>query len=293
MNWNKLISNEDKSVNFTKKIEDGGFLEARFVQRVPEYFIAYLSSHSGCNKSCRFCHLTATKQTMMTSSTFNDYLEQADQVLNYYKEKTDLDNKTEKIINFNFMSRGEPLANPVILYDSKKLFDNLHDKVRELNLKPQFMLSSIIPEDFHLELSDIFSDPRATLYYSLYSTEEKFRKRWLPKAMNCFKALDKIAEFQLKTGREIALHWAFIEGNNDNIEQLHKTMISVKERGIKARFNLVRYNPYNERYGVEPSEIEIQKLFNIVQSYIPESNSRIVPRVGKDVKASCGMFIEN
>lgn len=293
MNWNKLISNEDKSVNFTKKIEDGGFLEARFVQRVPEYFIAYLSSHSGCNKSCRFCHLTATKQTMMTSSTFNDYLEQADQVLNYYKEKTDLDNKTEKIINFNFMSRGEPLANPVILYDSKKLFDNLHDKVRELNLKPQFMLSSIIPEDFDLDLSDIFSDSRATLYYSLYSTEEKFRKRWLPKAMNCFKALDKIAEFQSKTGREIALHWAFIEGNNDNIEQLHKTMISVKERGIKARFNLVRYNPYNERYGVEPDEIEIQKLFNIVQSYIPESNSRIVPRVGKDVKASCGMFIEN
>jgi len=293
MNWNKLISNEDKSVNFTKKIEDGGFLEARFVQRVPEYFIAYLSSHSGCNKSCRFCHLTATKQTMMTSSTFNDYLEQADQVLNYYKEKTNLDNKTEKIINFNFMSRGEPLANPVILYDSKKLFDNLHDKVRELNLKPQFMLSSIIPEDFDLDLSDIFSDPRATLYYSLYSTEEKFRKRWLPKAMNCFKALDKIAEFQSKTGREIALHWAFIEGNNDNIEQLHKTMISVKERGIKARFNLVRYNPYNERYGVEPDEIEIQKLFNIVQSYIPESNSRIVPRVGKDVKASCGMFIEN
>lgn len=293
MNWNKLISNEDKSVNFTKKIEDGGFLEARFVQRVPEYFIAYLSSHSGCNKSCRFCHLTATKQTMMTSSTFNDYLEQADQVLNYYKEKTNLDNKTEKIINFNFMSRGEPLANPVILYDSKKLFDNLHDKVRELNLKPQFMLSSIIPEDFDLDLSDIFSDPRATLYYSLYSTEEKFRKRWLPKAMNCFKALDKIAEFQSKTGREIALHWAFIEGNNDNIEQLHKTMISVKERGIKARFNLVRYNPYNERYGVEPSEIEIQNLFNIVQSYIPESNSRIVPRVGKDVKASCGMFIEN
>lgn len=293
MNWNKLISNEDKSVNFTKKIEDGGFLEARFVQRVPEYFIAYLSSHSGCNKSCRFCHLTATKQTMMTSATFNDYLEQADQVLNYYKDKTDLINKSEKIVNFNFMSRGEPLANPVILYNSQKLFDSLHDKVRELNLKPQFMLSSIIPEDFHLELSDIFSDPRATLYYSLYSTEEKFRKRWLPKAMNCFKALDKIAEFQLKTGREIALHWAFIEGNNDNIEQLHKTMISVKERGIKARFNLVRYNPYNERYGVEPSEIEIQRLFNIVQSYIPESNSRIVPRVGKDVKASCGMFIEN
>lgn len=155
------------------------------------------------------------------------------------------------------------------------------------------MISSIIPEDFSIDLADIFSDPRATLYYSLYSTDEKFRKRWLPKAMNCFTALDKIAEFQSKTGREIALHWAFIEGNNDNVEQLHKTMEDVKSRGINARFNLVRYNPYNNRYGVEPKEDEIQRLFKIVKSYIPNSNSRIVPRVGRDVKASCGMFIEN
>lgn len=118
MVWKQMNSHEDASVNFIRNIEDGGFLETRFVQRVPEYFIIYLSSHSGCNKSCRFCHLTATKQTMMTPSTLNDYLEQGVQGLNYYKEKTDVNNKSEKIVNFNFMARGEPLANSVILYDS-------------------------------------------------------------------------------------------------------------------------------------------------------------------------------
>lgn len=289
MNWKMLKSDEDASVNFIKETEDNGFLEARFVQREPHYFITYLSSHTGCNKSCRFCHLTATKQTMMTPATLEDYLEQADQVLNYYKSLKK--EKTEQTVNFNFMARGEPLANPVILNNSKELFDKLGAKAEALGLKPQFMISSIIPEDFNVNLEDIFSDERATLYYSLYSTQDKFRKRWLPKAVDCQKSLDMIATFQLKTNRPVVLHWAFIEGQNDNIEELNKTMEDVKSRGINAKFNLVRYNPHSDRYGFEPDEKHIIQLFDVVKSYLPNSNSRIVPRVGHDVKASCGMFV--
>ena len=289
MNWKILKSHEDASVNFIKETSDDGFFEARFVQREPHYFIVYLSSHSGCNKSCRFCHLTATKQTMMTPATLEDYLEQADQVLNYYASRNK--ERTEKIVNFNFMARGEPLANPVVLHNSKELFDKLGAKAESLGLKPQFMISSIIPEDFNVDLADIFSDERANLYYSLYSTQEKFRKRWLPKAKNCQTSLDMIADFQSKTGREIALHWAFIAEQNDSIEELNKTMEDVKSRGIKAKFNLVRYNPHSDRYGYEPEEQHIIQLFNVVQSYLPNPKSRIVPRVGHDVKASCGMFV--
>lgn len=289
MTWKILKSHEDASVNFIKETSDNGFFEARFVQREPHYFIVYLSSHTGCNKSCRFCHLTATKQTMMTAATLEDYLEQADQVLDYYASRNK--ERTEQIVNFNFMARGEPLANPVVLYNSKELFDKLGAKAESLGLKAQFMISSIIPEDFNVDLADIFSDQRANLYYSLYSTQEKFRKRWLPKAKDCQTALDMIADFQSKTGREIALHWAFIAEQNDSIEELNKTMEDVKSRGIKAKFNLVRYNPHSDRYGYEPEEQHIIQLFNIVQSYLPNPKSRIVPRVGHDVKASCGMFV--
>lgn len=289
MIWKILKSHEDASVNFIKETSDDGFFEARFVQREPHYFIVYLSSHSGCNKSCRFCHLTATKQTMMTPATLEDYLEQAEQVLSYYASRNT--ERTEQIVNFNFMARGEPLANPVVLYNSKELFDRLGAKAEALGLRPQFMISSIIPEDFNVDLTNIFSDERANLYYSLYSTQEKFRKRWLPKAKDYGLALDMIADFQSKTGREIALHWAFIAEQNDSIEELNKTMENVKSRGIKAKFNLVRYNPHSDRYGYEPEEQHIITLFNVVQSYLPNPKSRIVPRVGHDVKASCGMFV--
>lgn len=290
MTWQVLKSHEDASVNFIKPSEDGGFWEARFVQREPHYFIVYLSSHTGCNKSCRFCHLTATKQTMMTPATLDIYLEQAEQVLNYYRSLNR--EQTETIVNFNFMARGEPLANPVVLYQSKELFDKLSEKAIALNLKPQFMVSSIIPDDFPVQLEDIFSDERATLYYSLYSTQDKFRKRWLPKSMDCYKSLDMIADFQKKTNRPIVLHWAFIKDQNDNTLELDETMKEVQSRGIQAKFNLVRYNPHSDRYGVEPDESKIIQLFDNVKSYLPNSQSRIVPRVGHDVKASCGMFVK-
>lgn len=289
--WQILKSSQDTSVNFIKETPDNGLWEARFVQREPHYFITYLSSHSGCNKACRFCHLTATKQTMMTPASLNTYLEQADSVFSYYREKIQNGEQTEKIVNFNFMARGEPLANPTVLYESSKLFDKLSLRAEEFSLNPQFLISSIIPEDFHGDLRSIFADERATLYYSLYSTDEKFRKRWLPKSMDVYKSLDMIADFQAQTNRPIVLHWAFIEGHNDNEEQLNKTMEEVSKRGIKAKFNLVRYNPHSDRYGVEPEESRIIQLFDTVKSYLPESNSRIVPRVGFDVKASCGMFV--
>jgi len=154
------------------------------------------------------------------------------------------------------------------------------------------MVSSIIPDDFPVQLEDIFSDERATLYYSLYSTQDKFRKRWLPKSMDCYKSLDMIADFQKKTNRPIVLHWAFIKDQNDNTLELDETMKEVQSRGIQAKFNLVRYNPHSDRYGVEPDESRIIQLFDNVKSYLPNSQSRIVPRVGHDVKASCGMFVK-
>jgi len=290
--WTVLRSRQDASVNFVAQTPDEGFFESRFVQRSPDYFIAYLSSHTGCKHACRFCHLTATGQTMMTPADMDSYLDQAKQALSPARDLHAAGELVATRAHYNFMARGEALSNAFFVDNSQELFDKLAQQTGALGVSnTRFLVSSILPHDFKGDLSKVLADERSILYYSLYSMDPSFRKRWLPRAMAAPKALDLIAEMQAKTGREVALHWAFIEGQNDSEESVDHAIDEVLARGIKAKFNLVRYNPHDARHGVEPSEERLQSLFDRIATRLNNPRSRIVSRVGKDVKASCGMFV--
>lgn len=66
----------------------------------------------------------------------------------------------------------------------------------------------------------------------------------------------------------------------------------VNKRGIRARFNLVRYNPAAPKYGCEPEEQKQEALFERMSNGLTGGGrGKIVPRVGPDVYASCGMFV--
>lgn len=286
---NTLISNEDKSVNF---IYDN-WLEARFVRRDSDYFIVYLSSHDGCNKACRFCHLTQTGQTSFNGTTMEEYLMQAEEVLSYYDSVKDSQGIAKRV-NFNFMARGEALANQVILTNAKELFSQLENLAKKRGLIARFNISTIMPMEMESkDLADIFKDVTQdyAIYYSLYSVNEKFRKRWLPKALNYQVALKKLEALQEKNGTEIAFHWAFIQGQNDSQKDLEQLKNTLSQYNIKAKYNLVRYNPYSPNQGQEPTEDVLQHNFDELNRFFNSPESRIVPRVGFDVKASCGMFV--
>jgi 23S rRNA (adenine2503-C2)-methyltransferase len=291
-----LFSKEDASVNFV--MPNG--LEARFVYRPDsDYFIVYLSSHRGCNQACRFCHLTQTRQTDMTPATMEEYDQQTKLVMNHYMSLLG----NEKIpfmkkVHFNWMARGEPLLNPTLLKDWSYLSFQCRRAAEQVGIYNTGLYVSTIMPGIEDPLINFYKSEHAPkIYYSLYSVNPEFRKRWLPKAMDPTTALANLKKFQLAredhTGQEaeIVLHWAFIEGQNDSIEDLDRLIDTVNESGLKTRFNLVRYNPYSDVQGREPSEDVVQLLFSKLSSAMKFSGSRIVPRVGKDVYASCGMFI--
>lgn len=284
-----LKSLEDKSVNFVRENKQ----ESRFVQRTDDYFIVYLSSHNGCNKACRFCHLTQTKQTDFIPTTLSEFQEQAKHPIAHYIKLLESGQDKAQKVNFNFMARGEPLANPVVTHNSKELFTLLKNEVKNLNLETKFNISTIGPQEIeNIEFNDIFKDYTEDLmiYYSLYSVKEDFRKKWIPKSLPVDVMLAKLKRWQ-DIGGSVALHWAMIEGVNDTISDIEEIIAKLNDFGIEAKFNLVRYNPYSIDQGKESNEEVLQSRFNLLANYLKHPHSRIVPRVGFDVKASCGMFV--
>lgn len=282
----------DASVNFIRKGAFDGAIEARYVRRSDDYFIVYLSSQTGCAKACRFCHLTQSGQTKGIDLPVSDYLRQADEVLGHYDEECEEGKIPAQSVNFNFMSRGEVFANRHILDGASSLLDGLADRSIERELIPRFKFSTIMPTEIRdHDLEWIFPRHNPDLYYSLYSMDPAFRRRWLPKALDANIALDKLTQYQQFTRKVVVLHWALIEGANDDEKTMSDIAQAVNARGLRCDFNLVRYNPFSPGQGREPAPEVMERCADTLLDAVPGCRVQIVGRVGHDVKASCGMFV--
>lgn len=78
---------------------------------------------------------------------------------------------------------------------------SLSEKAFEVGLPSRFLVSTILPRDLATPLEQVLCHPQAVPYYSLYSVNPAFRKRWLPKALPAEEGLARLARFQQATGR--------------------------------------------------------------------------------------------
>ena len=281
-------SEQDASVNWDRPA-DVGRIEARYVRRSPDYVVVYLSSQTGCAQGCRMCHLTATGQTRLRNVTHQEFLDQADTVLDYYRRET----APARAVHFNFMARGEPLANPTLVERADELLGDLADRAVALGLRPRYLVSTILPREFgDRALEDVFVTHHPEVYYSVYSMSEAFRRRWLPKALPADVAFDRLAAWQRATYKIVKVHYAFIAGENDSAADVHAVCDALERRKLMAHVNIVRYNPPDPaRHGAEPPEDVIQRNADLFRARLPYARVRVIPRVGYDVAASCGMFL--
>ena len=218
--------------------------------------------------------------TPVDSYGFDD---QADTVLDYWYKHKRTGNETT--VNYNFMARGEPLENP----DVQRKFDQIRTFLWQLatiyGLKPVYNISTIIPKNAPDLRRYVFDDTK--IYWSLYSPLEKFRKRWLPKAMDPNDAAKKINAFR-DLGGKVVLHNAFIKGENDTPQQLDALVRFIDLNSLHdLDYNIVRYNPYDQRYGEESENIS--EIYRILSS-VMLGKVQLIERVGRDVNASCGTF---
>lgn len=282
---NVLHSQLDQSVNFISPQTVGNF-EARYVRRADDYFVVYLSSQSGCNRGCKMCHLTATRQTQFVNAKPGDYRDQAIQVLKHYTAQPQCQR-----VHYNFMARGEALSNPYLLDDSNIVLDTLGRLALHRNLVPRFLISTIMPSNLHgKSLAQIFPLIAPEIYYSIYSVYPTFRNKWLPNALPVDEAMDMLADYQEQKRTVLKLHWAFIKGENDHPSDVTAICEQIEKRKLHADINIVRYNPPDA--SSEETDIErIGTLVELMRKLLPASRVDVVTRVGFDVAASCGMFV--
>lgn len=283
-----LHSAIDSSVNFVWKIDNGEALEARYVRRHEDYVACYLSTQTACAQACRMCHLTATGQNFPRDADFEQIAEQARTVIDYYHSQP-----RAKAVHFNFMARGEPLASKVLLEDSQELFLLLGEMAQESGLVPRFLISTIMPETLDKPLIELFPIVHPEIYYSLYSLRPEFRKRWLPRAMDPFEALSQLANWQAYTKKVVRIHHALIAGENDSVEDAGNIRAAVEGAFLRADYTLVRYNPPSEKAGVESINYKeyAEALAGDNWLGVGLPRVKVIDRVGPDVAASCGMFI--
>ena len=276
-----MHSQVDASVNFVEQ-QLTGFIESRYVRREERYMIAYLSSQTGCNRGCKMCHLTATKQTQFQNCDQQDFVTQLEHVFTHYDMHA-----PARMVHLNWMARGEPMANPTITETSTDLLMRLAHMCTDRDLVPKFNISTIMPKTLRKSLVQAFPVITPTIYYSMYSVDPQFREKWLPAAMNVDQALDLLDEYQYVSKKIIKFHGAFIQGENDHVDQIHAMCNAIHSRGIRAEFNIVRYNPFSPEQGTESSHLD--SICSIINEYMP---CKIISRVGADVAATCGTFIQ-
>jgi 23S rRNA (adenine2503-C2)-methyltransferase len=284
MNPRILKSEIDPSVNFVWDVGDKEAFEARYVRRHQDYMACYLSTQTACAQACRMCHLTFTGQNKPRDAKYEEVLEQARTVMDHY-----LAQPAAKTVHYNFMARGEPLTSQVILEDSEDLLIHLGAIAKDCRLVPRFLISTIMPETLPDTLVNLFPAVHPEIYYSLYSMDPTFRKRWLARAMDPEKALGLLAEWQRHTKKIVRIHHALINGANDLDDDVYDITRAVTKVGLRADYTLVRYNPPSDGHGSESTRYE--RYAELLTRYSPESRVKVIDRVGFDVAASCGMFV--
>lgn len=288
-----LASNEDLSVNYLHDTPDGGRFEARFVHRPgSDYFIAYVSAFNGCDQACRMCHLTSNGETSMVAATPEQIINQIDDAVvhaaNHFPHL--------RKMHINFMARGEPLLNTLLFNPTewRRFVERVHKRYSHLTEVTE-RISTIMPKELaDTNLNYLGFSSSTIVYYSLYSVSKHFRKRWLPKAMDPGQALDILHRLQMGNPvGKVRFHWALIDEENDmslSAAAIQGLLAEYPQfwpsTGGKVRLNLVRYNPPNDKSKESENYHEYaQKFANC------GFDVKVIPRVGFDVAASCGMFM--
>jgi 23S rRNA (adenine2503-C2)-methyltransferase len=260
-----LLLMKKKIVNEDGSIEKG------------EKFTVCISTQVGCKVGCSFC-LTA-KGGFVRNLTVGEIINQIVQI------KRDNDIAENKSLNIVFMGMGEPLDNYDNFVKSVKIFSEL-DGLAISRRRQTVSTSGISTKIEKLGNEDL----GIQLAISLHAVDDDLRTELIPmnKAYNIKSIIDAVKKFPVDTRKKVMFEYLVIKDKNDDIASAKKLLQLLD--GIKAKVNLIYFNPYPGTTYQRPQRDDMIKF----QEYLISKGLLCTIRESKglDISAACGQLKE-
>jgi 23S rRNA (adenine2503-C2)-methyltransferase len=277
----------DGSIKYLFKLFDGHTVESVFLLMKDkkindngdiiksEQYTFCISTQVGCKVGCSFC-LTA-KGGFIRDLTTAEIVEQVRQL------KLDNNIPSNKSVNIVYMGMGEPLDNYDNLVNAIKLLS--HKDGLDINTRRQTISTSGISSKIEKLGSE---DLGIQLAISLHAVDDTLRSELIPmnKAYNIKSIIDAVKNFPVDVRKKVMFEYLVIKDKNDSIKDA-QTLIKLLD-GIKAKVNLIYFNPYEGTTYERPSRNNMIKFKDYLNSR--GLTCTIRESKGLDIDAACGQL---
>jgi len=236
-----------------------------------------VSCQVGCKVGCSFC-LTA-------KGGFVRNLTPAEIVAQVWMMKKVKNFNPTKALNVVYMGMGEPLDNYDNMVKAIKIISNencLHISPRRQTLST----SGIAPKIEKLAKENL----GINLAISLHAVDDKLREELIPmnKAYNIKSVIEAVKKFPVDRRKKVLFEYLVIADVNDDEKSANKLVKLLN--GIKAKVNLIYFNPYPGTNYKRPTPEKMEKFKELLNKKgvictIRESK-------GIDISAACGQLRE-
>jgi len=285
----KKEKSSDGSIKYLFRLRDGRTVEAVLllmrkkiekedgtIQQGEKYTVC-ISTQVGCKVGCSFC-LTA-KGGFVRNLTSGEIVNQIVQL------KRDNNIPENKSVNIVFMGMGEPLDNYENFVHAVKIFSE--PEGLSINRRRQTVSTSGLSTKIE-KLGN--EDLGIQLAISLHAVDDELRSELIPmnKAYNIKSIIDAVRKFPVDTRKKVMFEYLVIKDKNDDLESAKKLVKLLS--GIKAKVNLIYFNPYPGTTYQRPQREDMLKF----QEYLINKGLLCTIRESKglDISAACGQLKE-
>lgn len=236
-----------------------------------------VSSQVGCRMGCSFC-LTG-KGGLTRNLTSGEIVGQ----ILWIKRENKI--PYERRINIVYMGMGEPL-------------DNLENVSKAVQILAENDGLAIAPRRQTISTSGLANQIEklanknlgVLLAISLHATTDNLRTKLMPinKAYNIESIMNAVRNFPIDLRKRVLFEYLVIKGENDSIDDA-KRLVKLLH-GIKAKVNLIYFNPHEGSQYKRPDKNDMIRL----QDYLSSKGITCTIRQSKglDISAACGQLKE-